>query len=124
VTFALYLLEERDCHSCTPENKIQWGCTTDALWPVTIDDEMQIRCPRRPFLDDPGWFNAVFQSSRFQEKNMLTEPGTWLDQPAKLTAAIHVVEAAAEESRDYKKTADERRRANKAKAARPTGGRK
>jgi hypothetical protein len=115
---AVYLLPERECHKCSASLKKQWGCSTDTMLPVLIDNEQLTRCPRRPFLENPLWYNAIFQSSAYQEKGMLTEPGTWLDQPAKLIQALQVVSQGASDAQDYKQAAEERRK--RAAAAAPT----
>lgn len=117
MTLAVYLLPERECSKCQPAQKKQWGCDEDISYPVLIDDENVFRCPRRPFLDTPDWFNAIFSSSSYMEKGMLTEVGTWLDQPAKLTQALTVVSKAERDATEYKAKADERRKSAQARAA-------
>lgn len=117
MTLAVYLLPERECHSCTAPQKAQWGCSKDTPYPVIIDNEQVYRCPRRPFLDNPQWYNAIYSSSSYMERGMLTEEGTWLDQPAKLSEALQVVGTAHNDAQDYSKAAEERRR--RAQAAAP-----
>lgn len=117
MTLAVYLLPDRECHTCTAPLKAKWGCDTDTPYPVIIDDEQVFRCPRRPFLEDPTWFNAIFMSSSYMEKGMLTEEGTWIDQPAKLVEALQVVGTAHGDAQEYSKAADERRK--RAAAAAP-----
>ena len=70
-----------------------WGCDavetdepdplsggTGHLWknaakiPLTIDNEMIWRCPRRPLLDDPAyWSKLLFSYSLFRDGHMIDE---------------------------------------------------
>jgi hypothetical protein len=122
VTLALYLLSERDCATCTDANKTHWGCNTNATIPLVLDGENLWRCPRRPYLDRPDWYNSIWQSVSYEEKGMLTEPGTWLDQPAKLVEGSTVVRTAHAEAEDTKRKAEERRRSAAAHAANSSAG--
>ncbi len=57
-------------------------------------DEVWDRCPRRPYLEEPGWFNAIFEAYRWYQRDHFPDEGQWLDQSAKLVRYIEVIEAA------------------------------
>lgn len=86
--------------------------------PLLIDDELITRCPRRPFLDDPQWYNEILRSYRYAQEGMLTEPGTWLDQGAMLVAAFSILDVAVAEARE--KQSDKKR--GQARAVSQGGG--
>ena len=79
---------------------MEWGCNTDAVLPLMLDGETILRCPRRPYLDNSAWYNHVLSSYKYAQKGMLTEPGTWLDQGAKLISAFAVLDAATEDAKE------------------------
>ena len=110
MTLSLYLQEDRDCTRCTKAQKAQWGCEKDAPYPIVIDNEPVFRCPRRPFLEDPTWFNTVWSTANWVERGFLPESGTWLDQPAMLSQALSIVDKATADAREYKHESEERRR--------------
>jgi len=81
------------------------------------------RCPRRPYLDAPEWFNEVFRAYQWLQKGYFPSPGTWADQPAKLIDLVEVIDRAnASADAHERKEADEKARRQKraAQGARPT----
>lgn len=96
---------------------MEWGCDTDAVIPLHWEGENLLRCPRRPYKDDPDWYNAIFLAYKYAQKGYLQEPGTWLDQPAILQQAFEVVEGAVNEAKEQ-----EEKRRNRAQSSSSQGG--
>jgi hypothetical protein len=61
-------------------------------------------------LENPYWFNSIFESYRYSKEGMLTDAGTWLDQAAKLVSAFGVLDRVTAEARKHQEDADTRRR--------------
>lgn len=100
---AVELLPERRCSTCQPAQKAQWGCTEDAQLPVEMDGETLARCPRRPLLDDSGFYSEVFWLYQAYQKGFLPEEGGLQDQATVLIECFQVIDAAisaAERERD------------------------
>lgn len=76
----LELFQERKCSTCTPGNKIEWGCDTDAVIPQIIDGQEEWRCPRRPILEQPAEFGYYLKLYRQYRLGVLPESGAMMEQ--------------------------------------------
>ena len=114
VVLASELLPKRRCHRCTAAQKKSWGCEKDVhpAQAVKLDGEVMLRCPVRPFLDDPEGFNAVMERYRWYRAGLLPEPGTWMDQPNKLLELFSVIDQALEDARAEKQAKQEKHAKN------------
>ncbi len=98
-------MPERACQGCT--RQAEWGCHSKPPIPIIFDDVELDRCPRRPFLDDPVWFDSIYTAHGYLQKGMLPIAGTYLDLPNKLNTAFKVIDSAVHfaEEEDKKKQA-------------------
>lgn len=78
---------------------MRWGCERDAALPLTVDGEDIFRCPRRPILEEPVYFSAVFRAYGDYQRGILPENGGVLDQPARLLQSFRVIDEAAADCR-------------------------
>lgn len=83
-----------------------------------LDGQPLKRCPRRPYLDDPRWYEAIFAAWRYRKAGFLGEVGTWRDQPVKMLAALDVVTGAFNEAERIKVEKEASRRASEKAHAR------
>jgi hypothetical protein len=63
------------------------------------------RCPRRPLLDNPGWYSELFWLYANWSKGILPDGGTLNTNPSKLMDAIRIMDdakAAATSERDQR----------------------
>lgn len=60
------------------------GCEKDALFPYWIDadGEERSRCPARPLLEDPAWFNSIISAYNAYKNGFLPYAGGTAKQPA------------------------------------------
>lgn len=73
------------------------------------------RCPRRPLLDNPAFFDTVFEVYSWYKKGHLPESGGWEEQSAAFVQLMRAMDLA---NNDGTKAADKRREqmeANKVK---------
>lgn len=96
MTLAGKLLPERQCHRCT--RQVEWGCERDAVIPLIFDGEEIKRCPKRPFLENPVYFNDLYMIHHWVGKGYLPDPGTYEDQGAKLPVLLYIIDAALSEA--------------------------
>lgn len=107
-------MPERDCLKCTAARKVQWGCQGNATSPLVLDGKNVDTCPRRPLLDEPGFYRELFFLYRAYQKGFLPEPGGLNDQPAYLISCFQVIDAAiaeVEREQDRKRKLDAERKA-------------
>ena len=84
-------MPERSCQGCTKQ--LEWGCETPPPIPIMFDgDEYLTRCPRRPFLEDPKWFDEIYTAQGWISKGFLPVAGTYGDMPNKLAQCLKVIE--------------------------------
>lgn len=91
-------MPERDCNTCTAHLKRQRGCETDAPMPMRLDGKDVFRCPRRPILDDPRFFDTVLTQYKAYIRGYLPDPGSLLDQGHRYVVSMAVVEGAIAEA--------------------------
>ena len=115
--YSLVLLEDWDCSTCTSFQKKNRGCTEDALKPIVMDDEELMRCPRRPLLDDPIWYDELFWLYGNYKSGILPEPGGLQAQPHKLMEAIRTLDRAQKAANGEKEEGDKRKAALRKRAA-------
>ena len=81
---------------------------------LIIDGEEQRRCPRRPILEDPGYYADIFYLYRQSKAGYLSEDGGLSNQPAKLMELFREIETAQykiEQHKEEQEAAKRRRRA-------------
>ncbi len=90
------LLPERDCNDCPDQDRVRWGCVADAMppMPINFDGERILRCPRKPYLDNPDWYNRILEFYGWREKGFLPNPGTWRDQDQRFVTICAVIDKA------------------------------
>ncbi len=121
---ALSLLPERNCATCTRQE--EWGCHAEetsedhpdggkvwlrpAWMPLTIDNELVWRCPRRPLLDDPAyWKRLLFHYSLYKDGH-LPDEGAVSSQSFKALSLFGVIgDATSECEQDKADRAAEKR---------------
>ena len=114
--YAVELLPEYDCVTCTAQQKIFRGCDGDVQGPyaLVINGEIHQRCPRRPILEDPAWYAEVFWLYRQKEKGYLVDEGGLDSQPNKLIQAFRVIDQTINicvQAKDEQEKSKKRRRA-------------
>lgn len=103
MVFAQELLPERRCHTCKAQQKLRWGCESPSTEPPIVIDDVELdRCPNRPLLDFPVFFNEVYRLYGWYGKNYFPDNGTWLDQANAFIEAIDIIERATSEARKIK----------------------
>ncbi|QIG76091.1 hypothetical protein EVC24_070 [Rhizobium phage RHph_I4] len=90
--YAVELLPELECSTCTLHQQKERGCTTDAPAPHELDGMVLTRCPRRPLLEDPEYFSELFWGHQQFQKGILPEEGGLLSQPGKLMQLYFVID--------------------------------
>lgn len=70
-----------------------------------------VRCPRRPLLDRPDYFQELFWLYSNYSEGILPQKGGLDDQPSKLMASIRVLKGTQEEAQREKTEADRKRSA-------------
>tara|TARA_R100001086_G_scaffold208807_1_gene124551 strand:- start:412 stop:774 length:363 start_codon:yes stop_codon:yes gene_type:complete len=111
VTLAQELLPERKCHKCTLNQKQRWGCTEDAPGaPIVMDGRELKRCPNRPLLDFPVFYNELFKLQAWYGKGHLPDGGTWLDQSNVFVECVSIIESAQHEASKIKDAKQKRMR--------------
>lgn len=90
------LMPERECNGCPETDRVRWGCVADAIpaMPIQFDGEHTLRCPRKPYLDNPGWYNNILEFYGWREKGFLPNPGTWRDQDQRFVTICAVIDKA------------------------------
>ena len=92
-------MPERNCQSCQPHQKIQWGCKAPAAFATAhLDGEPLLRCPLRFKLENPAWFVTAYQAWHWREKGFLPNAGSWQDQPFKFSQLCDVIDSAMSEA--------------------------
>jgi hypothetical protein len=117
----MVLLPEWQCHTCTPVQKQTRGCNEDATSPLILDEEPQLRCPRRPLLDRPVYFDELFWLYSNFDNGILPEAGGLSRQPNKLMAAIRCLKSAKRAAEDERDAREKRKRSAQANAAQVFG---
>lgn len=107
---ALELYPERNCSTCTAEKKKEWGCTGNAVLPVSFKGENMFTCIRRPILDNPRWFNEILTMYKMYKNGFLPNDGPWLAQPLGVITAINVLDAAVHECDKIKEESAQNKR--------------
>jgi hypothetical protein len=115
------LLPERDCSDCPANNRARWGCESDVSFPLPFDGERTLRCPRRPYLDEPDWYNQIFEAYSWREKGFLPQPGTWRDQDHRFVLACNIIDRAHSDASDDERKTQEAKSAQAARAAKHGG---
>ena len=77
-----------------------------------MDGEQLWRCPRRPYFEDPRWFNEVFQAYRWREKGYLSQGGGYDDEVCTFPDLMDVIDTALSDAAEAKQKKEERRRSN------------
>lgn len=123
MTLASVVLPDRSCATCTSEKKQQWGCEKPTPIPMLFDGQSFDRCPVRPFLEDPAWFNEIWEAYLWAEKGYLPDGGTWQDQPLKLISLMNLVRQYMQEAQEAERAArEENSRRMAARAAKSPKG--
>jgi hypothetical protein len=104
------LLPERNCSTCTPQNKINWGCEGNARQKLTLGATKLEVCPRRPLLDDPDKYSNIFWLYRQYKEGYLPETGGLYNQPAKYLEYIRIIDRALDFCRDMQQERDQRKK--------------
>lgn len=101
-----------DCVTCTARQKISRGCDQDSpeQYQLNLAGEIHKRCPRRPILDDPSFYQEVFWLYRQMEKGYLVEDGGLNDQPSFLVDAFKVIDATLARIEAHRKEGEDRKR--------------
>jgi hypothetical protein len=81
------------------------------------------RCPMRPFYEDRGSFNTILERWRWMRDGYLPDPGTIVDQSAKLLLFFRVVDRAVADIERDNQQKRERESNAAARKARMTGSR-
>ena len=121
MVLALRVLPERDCSDCPEADRKRWGCDSDTSFPLPFDGERVLRCPRRPFLDNPEWYNQLFEAYTWREKGFLPGPGTWRDQDHRFVIACGIIDKAHSDASDDERETQEAKAAQAARAAKHGG---
>lgn len=81
--------------ACTAHQKVSRGCDQDSPkeYRLVISGEVHKRCPRRPILDDPGYYQELFWLYRQKERGYLVNSGGLHDQPALLVESFRIMDA-------------------------------
>lgn len=94
--------------------KKQWGCDAkptlvfeDGEWidewgddaadlsvPFADEEEEWFGCPRRPILDDPMFFQRMFELRRIRESGFLPYPGAYYEQPNLMVEGLRTMDSA------------------------------
>lgn len=85
------------------------------------------RCPLRPTLDRPAFYQRLFWLYGNYTRGILPEDGGLSNQPALLVEAFEVLDAAYSEAKDIMEAAENRKRHNQERlhaAAQSRGGRR
>jgi hypothetical protein len=99
---AIMLLPDRTCEGCTALLKRAYGCDArleNGVWknaaitPVVIDGETQHQCPRRPVLDDPGFWRELFSLYRGFKLGFLADEGAIGSQAARGWKLLSMLDA-------------------------------
>ncbi len=121
MVLATRLLPERDCSDCPASNRVRWGCESDASFPIPFDGERILRCPRKPYLDDPDWYNGIFEAYSWREKGFLPGPGTWRDQDHRFVSACNIIDKAHHDASEDERQVQEAKRAQADRASKQGG---
>jgi len=78
------LFPERDCRTCSTQNKREWGCEKDGLTPFIFGGEYITRCPRRPILDNPHLYAELFEKYHHYKNGLYPDSGGSEDQAYKV----------------------------------------
>lgn len=122
--YAVELLKY-DCVACTAQQKISRGCDQDSpdKYRIEINGEVHKRCPRRPILDEPEFFQELFWLYRQKEKGYLVQTGGLDDQPSFLMEAFKVIDATLSKIEMHRREEQERKR-RRAEIRKGVGGSK
>ncbi len=90
-----------------------WGCETDAKLPIKLNGEEQLRCPRRPVLEQPEGFRFWLRHYRNYDKGILPDPGAWNDQASMTVEVFSILDYAYSRVEEHR--ASERERKAKSK---------
>lgn len=103
---AAVLFKERDCRTCTANQKIEWGCETDAIAPIMLHGEEHRRCPQRPKLDCPEFLSECFGVYRWFKLGHLPDAGGYNDQAHAVLQIVEIMDAASAYAYDSKEEAE------------------
>lgn len=98
-----------DCATCSDFYKRERGCTDKPLVPVVLDGKELERCPRRPMLDDPAFYNAMLKAYSWYKRGHFPDTGTYLDQAAAYTEMLDIFELAISEAKAVLEKENERK---------------
>lgn len=110
---ATILLPERDCATCTGPQKKQWGCNGGATLSLEFDGEVQDTCPRRPFFDNPQFYNDLFFLYTNYQRGILPEEGSLLSQPHRALVLLRKMEGAQAAAQDEQQKQEQKQAANR-----------
>jgi hypothetical protein len=117
----MVLLPEWECGTCTALQKQMRGCEEEATKPIELDGEPQLRCPRRPLLERPVYFDELFWLYSNYTSGILPEAGGLVNQPAKLMAMLRCLKSAKSAAEREKDERENRKRAAQQRAAQMFG---
>ena len=107
--YALVLLPEWDCTTCTAAQKTFRGCEAPARGRLELRGEVLERCPRRPLLDAPQFWAEVFWLYQNWSKGILPDGSTLRTNPAKLIEVIRHMDDAMAEAKLEREEREQRR---------------
>ena len=96
-------MPHRDCSTCTDLNKERWGCTSPPHIPDILDNEVLDRCALRPYKEQPREFSDLFRIYRYFKDGHYPDPGTWLDQSARLLTLVDIMDKAYSDASETQK---------------------
>jgi hypothetical protein len=79
------------------------------------------RCPRRPYLDEPEWYNQLFEAYSWREKGFLPGAGTWRDQDHRFVTACNIIDRAHSDASDEERAIQDAKRAQADRASKHGG---
>ena len=116
-----------DCSKCSLQQKEVRGCVKKPPLPIRLDGVDLDRCPMRPFYEDPGTFNMIFQQYRWLKDGLLMDPGLILDQAHRFVVYSMVITQALDtvsEDRRVKQEKEQNAQARKARMQSPGKGKR
>jgi hypothetical protein len=123
LVYALLLMPEWDCKTCTSRQKELRGCEAEPAHPLELDGELLERCPRRPLLDKPALLGKTFWLYRNFDRGILPEEGSLLSQPNKLMRMFAVLDDAKNAAQSEQSKRDQHKAAQQQRMQTMLGGR-
>lgn len=75
--------------------------------PIVIDGQETRRCPNRPLLDFPVFFNEFFSALNWAQKGFLLDSGGILDQSNAFVEGFTIIENVREEARKIREAKED-----------------